>query len=69
VAPKTWGELVKGQTISRDGRTCVTEKTEVPKDGWIENTWPELGGDPLGDYLMTVYVDGKLARTFTFTVH
>jgi hypothetical protein len=68
VAPKTWGDLENGQTIGKDNKTCITERTESPKDGWIEHTWPELEGDPLGQYLMNVYVDGKLVRTFKFSV-
>jgi hypothetical protein len=68
VAPKTWGELEKGQRVAPDGKTCITEKTEQLKDGWIEHTWPELEGDPLGKYLMNVYVDDHLVRTFKFTV-
>jgi hypothetical protein len=68
VAPKTWGDLENGQTIAKDNKTCITERTESPKDGWIEHAWPELDGDPLGEYLMNIYVDGNLARTFKFTV-
>jgi hypothetical protein len=68
VAPKTWGDLENGQKIAKDNKTCITERTEAPKDGWIEHTWPELEGDPRGRYLMNVYVDGKLARTFKFSV-
>ena len=68
VAPKSWGDLEKGQTVVQNGKTCITKKNEPPNDGYIEHTWPELEGDPLGKYLMNVYVDGKLARRFEFTV-
>lgn len=63
-APDVWGE---GE-VSGDGRTSVTEGTALPKDGYIHHLWTVAVGDPNGDHVMTVWLNGKKAATFNFKV-
>lgn len=66
VAPQQWG---KGDAkISSDRKISIVEKTETPVNGWIGNSWSVAEGDPKGTYVMKVYIDGELARTFEFVV-
>ena len=54
--------------ISDQGRVAITEKTVSPRNGWIGNGWSVAEGDPPGTYVMKVYVEGALPKTFSFTV-
>jgi alpha-tubulin suppressor-like RCC1 family protein len=50
------------------GRVAITKKREIPKDGWIGQEWCVGEGDPAGKYVITVYIQDSLARSFEFLV-
>jgi hypothetical protein len=65
--PKTWGTaprttLAKGETVA------VTEKTVLPRQGWIRNAWVITEGDPLGPYILKVWIQGTPVKTFHFAL-
>ena len=68
--PRTWGRRQShGEyQISDDRKVSVTEQEVAAKDGYIENFWSVAPGDPLGDYVIQVYVNGLLLKTFHFKV-
>jgi hypothetical protein len=69
--PKSWNseEGDPNFKISPDGKTATIEKeVEVDEDGLVQNVWSISKGDPLGQYEIRVSLDGKLVRTFKFTV-
>jgi|TARA_B100000315_G_C14445525_1_gene526634 hypothetical protein len=68
--PETWGpgELSEEHDISEDRKISITEKEVVAKGGYIQNFWSVAAGDPLGDYVIRVYVHDLLLETFYFTV-
>lgn len=68
--PESWGSAgtVGDRTLSADGKTLVTAAQVTPTQGVIAHSWQILPGDPKGRYVMRVSVEGKLAKTFQFTV-
>jgi hypothetical protein len=66
--PATWGDLDETNTMSADGRTLTTVKTDTLNDGAIFNAWEIAPGDPAGKYVMRVFVEGELVSTFEFDV-
>ena len=70
VKPATWGtaEELGTRSVSEDGRTSVTEREVAPDQGLIFNTWSVAAGDPAGKYVIRVFVEGALAKTFEFEV-
>jgi hypothetical protein len=46
----------------------VTEREVAPDQGLIFNTWSVAAGDPAGKYVIRVFVEGALAKTFEFEV-
>jgi len=68
--PETWGpgEASGEQDISEDGRILTSEKEILVEDGHIESFWSVASGDPLGDYVIRVYVNDVLLKTFHFKV-
>ncbi len=68
VKPETWGDLQKGQSISKDGKTSIIERTAAPEQGMIFNVWQVAPGDPVGRYMIKVFIEGKPAGTFEFDV-
>jgi hypothetical protein len=76
-APETWGNLdengdelpgFRTVSISDDRRTIITERRVKPESGLIYNSWAVAAGDPSGEYVMHIYVDGLFMKTFRFTV-
>jgi hypothetical protein len=65
--PQVWRNANKFG-IMEAGKTSVTTKRQIPKDGWIENGWCVAVGDPVGRHVMKIYVQATLARTFEFLV-
>jgi len=65
--PETWG-TANGEdfSISADGTTSVTRRTESPQNGVIENFWTIAPGDPVGKHKIEVYIDDRLIGTFEF---
>jgi hypothetical protein len=70
VKPATWGdtEPLGTRTVSNDGRTSVTEREASPERGVIFNSWSVAPGDPKGRYMIRVFVEGSLTKTFEFEV-
>jgi len=63
--PTVWG-YGHGTEFDEQGKIATTEKTVSLKDGWIGHGWFVAAGDPPGTYIMKIYVDGALAKTFSF---
>lgn len=70
VKPATWGdaEPLGTRSVSNDGRTSVTEREVSPERGVIFNSWTVAPGDPKGRYVIRVFVEDSLAKTFEFEV-
>ncbi len=68
--PETWGSGEAGgeHEISEDGKVSITEKEVVVEDGYIQNVWSVEVGDPVGDYVIQVFVNDLLLETFHFKV-
>jgi hypothetical protein len=74
--PATWGGNKPGdslappnqdlQEVQADGKVCVSERDSLVVDGIVSNFWTVAKGDPLGQYEMRVFVEGKLVQTFVF---
>ena len=69
-APATWGESHEGTTqrVSPDRRTSVKEADATLPLGVLSNSWTVAPGDPKGRYVIRLFIDGKLVRTFEFEV-
>jgi hypothetical protein len=66
-----WPEITDGSrkvTPSLDGKSATTERTLVPKDGWVSNLWCIGKGDPLGKYSIKVFLNSEFVRVFKFEV-
>ena len=68
--PETWGngEESGQHEITEDGKISITEKEVFVRDGYIQNFWSVAAGDPLGDYVIRVYVNEVLLRILNFKV-
>ncbi|MEH2160577.1 MAG: hypothetical protein V7K38_05915 [Nostoc sp.] len=67
--PETWGtDNGEDFSISADGTTSITRRTQSAPDGVIENFWTIAPGDPVGKYRIEVYIDDRLIGTFEFEV-
>jgi hypothetical protein len=67
--PETWGtDSGENFSISADGTTSTTRRTQSAKEGVIENFWTIAPGDPVGKYKIEVYIDDRLIGTFEFEV-
>lgn len=67
VAPKTWGNI-PDNAISNDRKTSTQKIALTPDRGYIENVWEVAPGDPVGNYVIRVFIDDKLAAKFEFKV-
>jgi hypothetical protein len=68
-APETWTtENKKNFSISKDGKTAISQRTATPVNGVIENFWTISPGDPLGKHQIEVYIDERLIGTFVFEI-
>jgi len=69
-APKTWGttETEGTREISTDKKISVTEKETLVREGRIFNFWSVAAGDPIGKYVIRVFIDNSLVATFHFKV-
>ena len=54
--------------VSNDRRAATKSKRVRTENGVIANFWSVAPGDPRGDYRVEVFVNGKRAAVFTFTV-
>ena len=65
--PDKWGGSGDIE-ISQDRKISTMEKEVVVKSGTIQNFWKVLAGDPVGDYVIRVYVNDHLLDIFQFEV-
>ncbi|WP_353931221.1 hypothetical protein WJM97_01015 [Okeanomitos corallinicola TIOX110] len=67
-APETWAtpEQKDNFSLSGNGKTAITKRTQTTTNGVIENYWQIAPGDPLGQHKIEVYVDDRLIATFEF---
>lgn len=66
-APGEWSvdpETDKHVKLSADRRRAVTEDYSGCYDGWIQHSWTISAGDPPGEYVLTVEVEGYKPQTF-----
>jgi len=49
-------------------RTSVTNEFITPDEGWVENIWCVVEGDPEGNYFMKVYFNDQFIKKFEFEV-
>jgi hypothetical protein len=66
--PETWAtsETDENFSLSEDGKTAITKRSQTTTNGVIENYWQIAPGDPLGKHKIEVYVDDRLIATFEF---
>ncbi|MBN3894050.1 MAG: hypothetical protein HWQ41_01725 [Nostoc sp. NOS(2021)] len=65
--PETWGtDNGEDFSISADGTTSVTRRTQSAPEGVIENFWTIASGDPVGKHRIQVYINDRLISTFEF---
>jgi hypothetical protein len=67
--PETWiTQNNKNFSISKDGKTATSQRTQTPVNGMIENFWTVSTGDPLGKHQIQVYIDERLIASFEFEI-
>ncbi|MBD2294367.1 hypothetical protein H6G06_12945 [Anabaena sphaerica FACHB-251] len=66
--PETWATQEKDEnfSLSADGTTAITKRTQTVTNGVIENFWKIAPGDPLGKHRIEVYIDDRLIAIFEF---
>ncbi|MBD2360502.1 hypothetical protein [Anabaena sp. UHCC 0399] len=65
--PETWAtDNGENFTLSPDGVEAISNRTQLAKDGVIENFWTIAPGDPPGKHTIHVYVDDRLVGNFEF---
>lgn len=72
IAPERWGGIEgvddSPTTLSPDRRTATTARYVSLIKGSFGNSWCIGEGDPVGKHRITVRHDGKLLKSFDFTV-
>lgn len=67
--PELWKtENRENFSLSKDGKTATSQRTEIPVNGIIENFWTITPGDPLGKHQIEVYINDNLVATFDFEI-
>ncbi|BAZ31775.1 hypothetical protein NIES4074_42480 [Cylindrospermum sp. NIES-4074] len=67
--PETWGtEDNEDFSISADGKTAVSKRTQTATNGVIENFWTIAPGDPIGKHKIEVYIGDRLIAAFEFEI-
>ena len=66
--PETWGlsDKQENRTLTNDGRTLITEREVELENGLITNVWSVASGDPKGQYIIRVFIDGEVVGVFRF---
>ena len=65
--PKSWGDE-NDISLQHGNRVSVMEKETKVEARIISNSWCVTEGDPTGDYKIDVFVNGVLAKSFSFVV-
>jgi hypothetical protein len=63
-APGEWSVDEVTTKVSADRKRAVTESYSGCYDGWIQHQWTIATGDPPGEYVLTVEVEGYQSQTF-----
>ncbi|MGH1393683.1 MAG: hypothetical protein ACRAVC_06580 [Trichormus sp.] len=67
--PETWAtDNGENFNLSPDGIEAISRRTQLTKDGVIQNFWTIAPGDPPGKHTIHVYVDDRLVGNFEFEV-
>ncbi|BDI17704.1 hypothetical protein ANSO36C_35060 [Nostoc cf. commune SO-36] len=67
--PETWStDNGENFSMSADGMTSITRRTQSAPEGVIENFWTITPGDPIGKHRIQVYIDDRLISTFEFEI-
>ena len=68
--PATWGDPEPGlkRKVSPDGRSAVTELVLPVQNGQVTQAWAVAPGDPPGEYLLKVKLEGAPEQVFRFRV-
>lgn len=67
--PQEWSGPIDGDfAIDPNGTEGITTYTEFTEDGWIENSWTVVSGDPAGQHRIEVYIDEQMIAAFEFEV-
>jgi hypothetical protein len=64
--PKIWGAPA-GQEVSADRKTSIIEHDVPVSSGFVQNIWSVAPGDPCGDSMIHVFIEGSEAATFHFS--
>jgi hypothetical protein len=70
-APADWGDAVDDPDvlISKDGTDVVAQGEDLVEDGELQRFyWTLAPGDPAGDYVLDVVVEGRPVAQFRFRV-
>jgi len=69
-APAIWDSSeIKGKfTLSEDRKTSIIEREVTPNQGLIINSWLIAPGDPKGKYIIHVFIENLMVKTFEFDV-
>jgi len=65
--PKTWGDE-EGMNLQHDNKVSVRQKVIKLEKGTISSRWCVAEGDPTGNHKIDVFVNGVLAKSFSFVV-
>jgi hypothetical protein len=63
--PKTWGDE-EGMNLQHDNKVSVRQKVIKLENGTISSGWCVAEGDPTGNHKIDVFVNGVLAKSFSF---
>ena len=65
--PKTWGDE-EGMELQHDNKVSVKQKVVKLESRTISGGWCVADGDPTGNHKIDVFVNGVLAKSFSFVV-
>jgi hypothetical protein len=65
--PRTWGDE-EGMSLQYDNKVSVKQEVVKLENGTISDGWCVAEGDPTGNHKIDVFVNGVLAKSFSFVV-
>jgi hypothetical protein len=67
--PESWStDNGENFSIATDGAQGITTRTQSAKNGFIQNRWTVLHGDPTGKHTIEVYIADRRIAFFEFEV-